>query len=240
MEKVFKLNQQLCGLFKIKLDLLTEDIKIVTRAGYIHSIYNSSKKEVVEDINALSSLFTIIVEDLHRRCKQVGTLRKYVGEDTMKRVDIRTDHCIKLNRVWALCDLCTRTEDVMIRLEQLAYLKDPNLFDKTDINSCEECIWKINLKQNNLIYATQNIYNIIGEIFIEKEEEKFQPKQSEETCPICMELATSPVWLDCMHQFCHKCIKKYINVRKAKYGNNVVQCPTCNNSISKEVIHNIN
>lgn len=52
--------------------------------------------------------------------------------------------------------------------------------------------------------------------------------ESQEDCPVCYEVPTSPVMTNCKHAFCRACITKAMELQQ--------RCPMCRNSLTEECL----
>ncbi|XP_055988378.1 E3 ubiquitin-protein ligase TRIM38-like isoform X2 [Sorex fumeus] len=61
--------------------------------------------------------------------------------------------------------------------------------------------------------------------------------REEATCPICLELMTEPVIIDCGHIYCHSCIMKNLgNQQQKSLSKGNFQCPVCRSKFKRESI----
>ncbi|XP_055988125.1 E3 ubiquitin-protein ligase TRIM38-like [Sorex fumeus] len=61
--------------------------------------------------------------------------------------------------------------------------------------------------------------------------------KEEATCPICLELITEPVIIDCGHIYCHSCILENIEKRQQRSPTQkIFQCPLCRTQFQRESI----
>ncbi|XP_012791339.2 E3 ubiquitin-protein ligase TRIM38-like [Sorex araneus] len=59
--------------------------------------------------------------------------------------------------------------------------------------------------------------------------------REEATCPICLELMTEPVIIDCGHIYCHSCIMKNLeNQQQKSLSQRKFQCPVCRAEFQRE------
>ncbi|XP_055988599.1 E3 ubiquitin-protein ligase TRIM38-like [Sorex fumeus] len=64
--------------------------------------------------------------------------------------------------------------------------------------------------------------------------------REEVTCPICLEMMTEPVMIDCGHIYCHSCImKKLENQQQQSLSAGNFQCPVCRAQFQREIIRPI-
>ena len=86
-------------------------------------------------------------------------------------------------------------------------------------------ITNLDISQEQKTLKLKNINNDI-----ENQEEKIKDLTerisyiSSKSCPICMELITNPIMIECMHIFCGSCLIKWLNTNK--------NCPNCRANIN--------
>jgi superfamily II DNA or RNA helicase len=88
-----------------------------------------------------------------------------------------------------------------------------NYINNLDI-SAEQKILKLKNINNDIENQEEKIKNLTERIsYI-----------SSKSCPICMELITNPIIIECMHVFCGSCLIKWLNTNK--------NCPNCRTNIT--------
>ncbi|KAL3884092.1 hypothetical protein ACJMK2_030314 [Sinanodonta woodiana] len=54
------------------------------------------------------------------------------------------------------------------------------------------------------------------------------------SCPICLDVFTSPRQLPCLHTFCQSCLQSYLNDHVSEQGGKEMLCPVCRTAINIE------
>lgn len=241
MENIFTVNDHLCSLLKLKFNSLILNIEIISSSGEYESVYNDPPKNIIDDIDTISTLFKLLVKEMNNNCRKVYCLRRYLENNNKKDLDIKFQHCFKSFRRWNLCLSCEDAEDVMIEIDQLSYLEDIQLIKNEDIKKYVECLHRIDLNQHNLLYGIQKLNNEFSELFIQREREKYQKTQENKSdernennknnqCSICLNPRQNDTFLECGHGYCFECIKTAIN----KSINSKWKCPDCRHPIDKK------
>jgi SNF2 family DNA or RNA helicase len=73
--------------------------------------------------------------------------------------------------------------------------------------------------------TVQNLHKTLGDNKFEEEVKRVLNKLEDTSCSLCLETITRPTITNCLHIFCHDCIKRSLEFRK--------QCPMCRGTLQE-------